>query len=82
MLITFLGFAFGPFVIAPFAEAYGRRPMWILGNIWFILWNAVVPLGKSTGLMISARFMAGVGASANIAVSTSLASTLGVDTDK
>lgn len=69
MLVIFLGFAFGPFVFAVLAESYGRRPIWMIGNAWFILWNAVAPLGNSMGLMIFARLMAGVGASVDITVS-------------
>ena len=71
MLITFLGFALGPFLFASLAETYGRRPVWVMGNVWFVLWNAVVPLGRVQGLMIFARLMAGVGASVDIAVSMS-----------
>ncbi|KAL1600520.1 hypothetical protein SLS60_006906 [Paraconiothyrium brasiliense] len=66
MLVTFLGFGLGPFVFAVLAEAFGRRPVWIIGNIWFILWNAIAPLGNSTALMIFARLMAGIGASVGI----------------
>ncbi|KAJ4360759.1 uncharacterized protein N0V89_001326 [Didymosphaeria variabile] len=66
MLVTFLGFGLGPFVFAVLAEAFGRRPVWMIGNIWFILWNAIAPLGSSTALMIFARLMAGIGASVGI----------------
>ena len=69
MLVTFLGFALGPFLFASLAETYGQRPVWMMGNVWFILWNAVVPLGRIEGLMIFARLMAGVGASVDITVS-------------
>ncbi|KZM25858.1 uncharacterized protein EKO05_0009066 [Ascochyta rabiei] len=62
----FLGLAFGPFLAAALAEMYGRRPIWIFGNAWYILWNAICPVGNSTGLMIFGRLMTGVGASVGI----------------
>ncbi|KAF2449867.1 MFS general substrate transporter [Karstenula rhodostoma CBS 690.94] len=66
MLITFLGFGIGEFAFAVLAEIFGRRPAWIVGNTWFILWNAIAPSGNSTELLIFARLMAGIGASVNI----------------
>jgi MFS family permease len=77
MLITFLGFGIGPFGFSVFAEAFGRRPAWIVGNTWFVLWNAIAPVGNSSGLMVFARLMAGIGASANITVSVEKSSPTG-----
>ncbi|KAF9741595.1 hypothetical protein PMIN06_004785 [Paraphaeosphaeria minitans] len=66
MLITFLGFGIGQFIFAALGEVLGRRPAWIAGNVWFVFWNAIAPVGKSTELLIFARLMAGIGASVNI----------------
>ncbi|KAJ4304731.1 hypothetical protein N0V90_000258 [Kalmusia sp. IMI 367209] len=68
MTTTFLGFAFGPFLFNAVSEVYGRRLVWIFGNAWFILWNALCPVGKTQGSMIFARLMAGAGASVSISL--------------
>ncbi|KAH8767338.1 major facilitator superfamily domain-containing protein [Diaporthe sp. PMI_573] len=62
----FLGLAFGPFVIAAFAEVYGRKWVWVAGNLWYILWNGISPVGNSKDLMIVGRLMTGFGASAGV----------------
>lgn len=72
MLITFLGFGIGQFGFAVLGEVFGRRLACVVGNSWFILWNAIAPVGNSTELLIFARLMAGIGASVNIVVSHSL----------
>lgn len=64
----FLGLAFGPFFSAAFAEVYGRKWVWVAGNLWYILWNGISPVGNSKGLMIVGRLMTGFGASAGVTV--------------
>lgn len=64
----FLGLAFGPFVHAAIAEQYGRKWIWVAGNVWYILWNGISPIGNSKALMIVGRVMAGLGGSVGIAV--------------
>lgn len=64
----YLGLAFGPFLIAPIAEMNGRKNIWFASNIWFTVWNALCPVGKSKGLLISGRLLAALGASAGITV--------------
>ncbi|KAK5633586.1 hypothetical protein RRF57_009300 [Xylaria bambusicola] len=59
----YLGLAFGPFFIAAVSEMNGRRNIWLASNIWFVLWNALCPIGKSKGLLISGRVLAALGAS-------------------
>lgn len=64
--IYFLGLGFGPFVIAALSEMYGRKPVWLACNAWYVVWNSLCPVASSAGLMISGRFLAGCGASAGI----------------
>lgn len=75
MQVTFsifvLGLAFAPFLIAALSEMYGRKKIWIICNLWYILWNSLCPVGHSSGMMIVGRFMAGSGASVGITVRTS-----------
>ncbi|KAJ3575487.1 hypothetical protein NPX13_g4018 [Xylaria arbuscula] len=61
--VYFLGLAFGPFPIAAISETNGRRNIWFISSLWFILWNTLCPVGYSQGLMIAGRFLAAVGAS-------------------
>ncbi|KAK2752398.1 hypothetical protein FQN55_007438 [Onygenales sp. PD_40] len=67
--IFVLAFAFGPMVLAPMTEIFGRRYVWIACSAWYVLWNAVCGWANSKGLMLAARLLAGLGASAEFAVS-------------
>ncbi len=69
--IYFMGISFAPFVIASASEVWGRRNVWIICNAWYILWNALCPVGKKVELLSIGRFMAGAGASAGVTVSLS-----------
>ena len=48
--IFVLAFAFGPMVLAPLAEVFGRRWVWILSSTWCILWNTVCGFAHTRGL--------------------------------
>lgn len=67
--IYIFAFAFGPLVWAPCSEMYGRKPVWIVGSLLYVLWNTVCGFARSNGLMIAARFLSGFSASADFAVS-------------
>lgn len=64
MSIYLLATAFGPLLIGPLSEMYGRKRILHLSNAWFILWNIVCGFADTKGLLIAARFLAGFGASA------------------
>jgi MFS family permease len=64
----FLGMAFAPLVIAALSEMYGRKKVWVACNAWYVLWNAVCPVGRSAGLMIFGRIMTGAGACVGVTV--------------
>ncbi|KAE8354884.1 major facilitator superfamily domain-containing protein [Aspergillus coremiiformis] len=64
--IFLLGLAFGPFLVAALSEIYGRKPVWLAFNVWYILWNSLCPVGNSPGLLMTGRFLAGCGASAGV----------------
>jgi len=68
--IYMLGLAFGPLVVAPLSETFGRRPVWLGCQMWYVLWASLCPVGDSRGaVMIVGRFGSGLGASGGIAVS-------------
>lgn len=67
--IFVLAFAFGPMVLSPLAEVFGRRPVWIISSCFYILWNTVGGFSHSPGLLIVSRILSGFGASAEFAIS-------------
>lgn len=68
MSIYLLAFVFGPLIIAPFSEMYGRKPAYIGAHLWYISWNSLCPVSKSVGMMVAGRFLSGFGGSVSIAV--------------
>lgn len=74
--IFILAFAFGPMVLSPLAEVFGRRPVWILASCFYILWNTVAGFSKSSALLIASRVLSGLGASAEFAITNPVLSDL------
>ncbi|PVI02791.1 major facilitator superfamily transporter [Periconia macrospinosa] len=67
--IYILAWAFGPMVLGPCSEVWGRRPICVIGGVWYVIWNTVAGLSNGGELLILSRLMAGLGASAEYAVS-------------
>lgn len=67
--IFVLACAFGPLVLAPMAEVFGRRRVWLICSVWYALWNMACGFARSEGLLLTARLLAGLGSSAEYAVS-------------
>lgn len=63
-----LSFAFGPMLLAPFAEVYGRRPVWILCGTFYSLWSIVSGFSHNKGLLVASRLLAGFGGSVDFVV--------------
>ena len=61
--IFVLAFAFGPMVLAPMAEVFGRRKVWLTAGLWYTAWSVVCGFANSDGLLVTARLMAGLGSS-------------------
>ncbi|CAK1362207.1 putative transporter [Cercospora beticola] len=59
-----LATAFGPLVIGPLSEVYGRKTIIHITNLWYLAWNLICGFANSKGLLIAARLLAGFGASA------------------
>jgi hypothetical protein len=59
-----LGFAFGPLVLAPLSEMYGRLPIYHVCNICFLAFTIGCALATNINMLIGFRFMAGVFGSA------------------
>lgn len=66
--IFVLGQAFGPFIIAPMSEVFGRKPVWVVCTASFIFWNSICPVGKSHAVLIIGRILSGAGGSCGVIV--------------
>lgn len=67
--IFVLAFAFGPMILAPFTEVFGRRNVWLLCSSWYVVWNMTCGFARSKGLLVAARLLAGMGSSVEYVVS-------------
>ncbi|KAI3329930.1 major facilitator superfamily domain-containing protein [Ustulina deusta] len=68
-----LGFAFGPLVIAPLGELYGRTIVYLGCNTLFIVFTVACALSTNIGMLIVFRFLAG---SAGVVVLTNGSGTI------
>ncbi|EMC91426.1 hypothetical protein BAUCODRAFT_327165 [Baudoinia panamericana UAMH 10762] len=57
--VYLLGFAFGPLIIAPLSELYGRVMVYHVCNVGFIAWTVACALATDMNMLIGFRFMAG-----------------------
>ncbi|KAJ0419627.1 major facilitator superfamily domain-containing protein [Aspergillus carlsbadensis] len=60
--IFLLGYTFGPLVLAPLSEIYGRRPVLSGANWFFVVWQIGCALAPGIASLIVFRFLAGIGA--------------------
>ncbi|OCK79709.1 MFS general substrate transporter [Lepidopterella palustris CBS 459.81] len=58
-----IGFAIAPMVLAPFSEINGRKPVFIITGILFVLCQLCSAVTRSYAGMLVARFFLGVGGS-------------------
>ncbi|EXF76518.1 major facilitator superfamily transporter [Colletotrichum fioriniae PJ7] len=58
--IYVLGFAFGPLLVAPISEIYGRRYLYIFGNILFTGFTIGTALSNSIGMLLAFRLLMGL----------------------
>lgn len=54
-----LGFAFGPLIIAPLSEMYGRLPLYHSCNCFFIIFTIAAAVASNMGMFIAFRFFMG-----------------------
>jgi multidrug resistance protein len=58
--VYLLGYAFGPLVIAPLSELYGRLPVYHVNTVLFILWNVGCAQSTNISMLIAFRFLTGL----------------------
>jgi len=66
--IFVLGFAFGPLILAPLSELYGRSIILHLSNIFFLIFNCACGFTRNKEQLILFRLLAGLGGSAPLAL--------------
>lgn len=66
--IFVLAFAFGPLLLGPLSELYGRVRVIQLSNLFFLAWNLGCGFAQSEGQIMAFRFLAGLGGSAPLSV--------------
>jgi MFS family permease len=64
MSIFLLGFAQGPFLLAPLSELYGRVSVLQYANLFYLAFNTACGFSKTGDQMLAFRFLAGIGGSA------------------
>lgn len=66
--IYVLGFAFGPLLVAPLSEIYGRRPLYIYGNILFVICTVCTAVSNSIGMLLAFRLLMGLSGAVPITI--------------
>ncbi|KAI8711261.1 MFS domain-containing protein [Fusarium sp. LHS14.1] len=54
-----LGFAFGPLLMAPLSELYGRLPVYHVCNSLFVIFSIGCAVSQNIGMLIAFRFLSG-----------------------
>lgn len=68
MSIFLLGYAQGPFVLAPLSEIYGRVCVLQYANLIYLAFNTACGFATTRSQMLAFRFLSGIGGSAPQAV--------------
>lgn len=58
-----LGYAFGPLLVAPLSELYGRLPVYHTFNTLFLVFMIACAVSTSLGMLSGFRFLAGLAGS-------------------
>lgn len=64
--IYLLTAAFGPFILAPCSEIWGRVPVLRIGNVVFVIFTTMCGFATSGPQITAYRFLAGLGGSASL----------------
>jgi MFS family permease len=67
--VFLLAYSFGPFVLSPCSEIWGRKRIVQCGNVVFILFNTACGFSRTGRELVVFRFLAGIGGSASVGVS-------------
>ena len=63
-----LGYAFGPLIIAPLSELYGRLPVYHVCNVMFVMFTVACAVASNLNMLIGFRFLEGTFGSAPLTI--------------
>ncbi|KAI1102348.1 MFS general substrate transporter [Jackrogersella minutella] len=66
--VYILGFSFGPLLVAPLSEIYGRRWLYIIGNVLFVVFTVGAALANGIGMLMAFRLLMGLAGSVPITI--------------
>lgn len=66
--IYILGFAFGPLIVAPLSELYGRSLLYNVGNLLFTIFTVGAALSNSIGMLMAFRLLMGLAGAVPITI--------------
>lgn len=66
--IFVLGYAFGPLLLGPLSEIYGRSHVIQISNLFYLTWNIACGFAQNKGQFIAFRLLAGLGGSAPLSI--------------
>jgi multidrug resistance protein len=66
--VYILGYAFGPLIIAPLSELYGKVPVYNSTNVFFLIFTVACAVSTNLNMLIVFRFFEGVAGSAAITI--------------
>ncbi|KAK9491022.1 major facilitator superfamily domain-containing protein [Lipomyces doorenjongii] len=66
--VYLLGYAFGPLIIAPLSELYGRLPLYHITTVLFIVFNVACARSVNMPMIIAFRFLSGLAGSCPLTV--------------
>lgn len=63
-----LGLAFGPLILAPLSEVYGRKIIYSISNVLYVIFTIACAVSSSMSMLIVWRFLAGCVGSAPMSI--------------
>ncbi|KIM94619.1 hypothetical protein OIDMADRAFT_45586 [Oidiodendron maius Zn] len=66
--VYILGFAFGPLLVAPLSEVYGRSRLYFFGNVFFTIFTVGAALSNGIGMLMAFRLLMGLAGSVPITI--------------
>lgn len=66
--VYLLGYCFGPLLIAPLSEMYGRRIMYNACNVFYVIFTIACAVAPEIGSLIVFRFFAGFAGSCPLTI--------------
>ncbi|KAJ5180563.1 hypothetical protein N7492_003773 [Penicillium capsulatum] len=66
--VYLLGYCFGPLVLAPISEIHGRRIVYNVCNVLYVVWSVACAVAPNIGALTVFRFFAGVAGSCSLTI--------------